>query len=112
MAELLLQLIRSGNGAEGKTSYNNAKHVDTFSLLLRLHYKPRVLAALGVSGGGMSIIVAGKLALKPGSRDALIEKSIESITLARKNSDCQDFSVSPDPIDGNRVNIYGKHYDV
>jgi len=69
-------------------------------------------ATLGVSGGGMSIIVAGKLALKPGSRDALIEKSIESITLARKNSDCQDFSVSPDPIDGNRVNIYGKHYDV
>ena len=56
----------------------------------------------------MPIIVGGKLALKLGSRDAFIEKSIESISLARKNPDCQDFSVSPDPIDGTRINIYEK----
>ena len=54
----------------------------------------------------MAIIVAGKLILKPGSRDEFIEKSREAVLLARKNDACEDFSVSPDPIDMNRVNIF------
>lgn len=54
----------------------------------------------------MAIIVAGKLTLKPTSRDAFVEQSLASISLARLNKDCLDFSVSPDPIDKNRVNVY------
>ena len=56
----------------------------------------------------MAIIVAGILAIKPGARDEFIERSRESILLARKNDACEDFSVSPDPIDFNRVNIFEK----
>jgi quinol monooxygenase YgiN len=54
----------------------------------------------------MAIIVAGKLKLKPGSRDEFIEKSLEAISQARELDACEDFSVSPDPIDENRVNIF------
>ncbi len=54
----------------------------------------------------MAVIVAGKLIIKPGSRDEFIEKSREAILLARKNDACADFSVSPDSIDRNRVNIF------
>ena len=59
----------------------------------------------------MTIIVAGKLTIKPGSRDEFIEKSREAILQARKNEDCEDFSVSPDPIDFDRVNIFEKWND-
>jgi quinol monooxygenase YgiN len=56
----------------------------------------------------MAIIVAGKLIIKPGARDEFIEKSRDAILLARKNAACVDFSVSPDPIDMNRVNVFEK----
>ena len=56
----------------------------------------------------MSIIVAGKLILKSGFRDTFIEQSREAILMARSNSACGAFSVSPDPIDSNRVNIFEK----
>jgi len=56
----------------------------------------------------MSIIVAGKLKLRSGSRDEFIKKSLESISQARELDACEDFSVSPDPIDENRVNIFEK----
>lgn len=56
----------------------------------------------------MTIIVAGKLVLKQGVRDEFIEKSRQSILLARKNTGCEDFSVSPDPIELNRVNVLEK----
>jgi quinol monooxygenase YgiN len=51
------------------------------------------------------IIVAGKLILKSGVRHEFIEKSREVISQARELESCDDFSVSPDPIDENRVNI-------
>lgn len=54
----------------------------------------------------MALIVAGKLIIKPGLRDEFIEKSLEAVALARNNSACEDFSVSPDPIDSSRVNIF------
>jgi quinol monooxygenase YgiN len=54
----------------------------------------------------VTLIVAGKLTIKCGSRDEFIEKSREAMLLARKNEACEDFSVSPDPIDSNRVNIF------
>jgi quinol monooxygenase YgiN len=56
----------------------------------------------------VAIIVAGKLKLKPGSRDEFIEKSREAISQARELEDCEDFSVSPDTLDENRVNIFEK----
>ncbi len=56
----------------------------------------------------MAIIVAGKLMLKPGSRTEFIEKSRDAITQARLLDACEDFAVSPDPIDENRVNIFEK----
>jgi len=56
----------------------------------------------------MSIIVAGKLKLKPGKRDEFVQKSIDAILQAREIDDCEDFSVSADPIDDNRVNIFEK----
>jgi len=56
----------------------------------------------------MVLIVAGKLIIKSGSRDAFIEKSHVAILQARRNIACEDFSVSPDPIDMNRVNIFEK----
>lgn len=56
----------------------------------------------------MIVIVAGKLILKAGSRSEFIEKSRDAIVQARMLEMCEDFSVSPDPIDENRVNIFEK----
>ncbi|WP_372737194.1 putative quinol monooxygenase [Neptunomonas sp.] len=56
----------------------------------------------------MSIIVAGKLTIKSNFRDEFIEKSRQAILLARNDDACEDFSVSPDPVDLNRVNIFEK----
>ncbi len=56
----------------------------------------------------MAIIVAGKLKIKRGSRDEFIERSRKAISQARVLDACEDFSVSPDPIDENRVNIFEK----
>ena len=56
----------------------------------------------------MPIIVAGKLIIKSGSRDKFIEKSCEAIMQARNNKACIDFSVSSDPIDIDRINIFEK----
>lgn len=51
---------------------------------------------------------AGKLIILSGWRDAFIDKSHEAIVHVRQNQACEDFSVSPDPIGMNRVNIFEK----
>tara|TARA_R110001599_G_scaffold69414_1_gene195427 strand:- start:8192 stop:8467 length:276 start_codon:yes stop_codon:yes gene_type:complete len=56
----------------------------------------------------VAIIVAGKLTLKPGTRDEFIQKAREAISQARELDACEDFSVSADPIDANRVNVFEK----
>lgn len=56
----------------------------------------------------MSIIVAGKLSLNSGARSEFLDKSRAAILQARELDACDDFSVSPDPIDENRVNIFEK----
>lgn len=56
----------------------------------------------------MAIIVAGKLILKAGSRDAFIQQSHQATSQARALEACDDFAVSADPIDENRVNIFEK----
>ena len=54
----------------------------------------------------MAIIVAGKLTLKRDKRDEFIKSSLKAILQARKLDACEDFSVSADPIDETRVNIF------
>tara|TARA_R110002073_G_scaffold14926_9_gene59980 strand:- start:804 stop:1079 length:276 start_codon:yes stop_codon:yes gene_type:complete len=56
----------------------------------------------------MTLIVAGTLTIKPGARDEFLAESRASILLARNDTDCEDFSVSPDQIDPNRVNVFEK----
>lgn len=52
------------------------------------------------------IIVSGRIFTKPGKRDAFLEASREAVEAARLAEWCQDFVVSADPIDANRVNVY------
>ncbi|MEM1271515.1 MAG: antibiotic biosynthesis monooxygenase family protein [Bacteroidota bacterium] len=52
------------------------------------------------------IIVAGKLYIKPGQRDAFVSKSAEAVRLARQSSGCIDFAVDADSVDPDRVNVY------
>ena len=51
------------------------------------------------------ILVNGKLTIKDERRDEFIERSISSVIAAREARGCLDFSVSPDPLEVNRVNI-------
>lgn len=53
-----------------------------------------------------TLIVAGHLRVAPANREKLLELSRPIINLARKNSKCLDFVVSPDLIDAGRVNIF------
>jgi len=52
------------------------------------------------------IIVSGKLDIEEGKRDEFIARSKDSIIAARTANGCIDFSVSPDPVDLDRVNIF------
>lgn len=56
----------------------------------------------------MPIIVAGDLIIKKGHRAEFIKISSDAVIQARKTKGCDDFSVSEDPIDENRVNIFEK----
>lgn len=56
----------------------------------------------------MTIIVSGRIFIKPGRRDTFIERSLHAVIAARQASGCLDFAVSPDPIEKNRVNIFEK----
>lgn len=52
------------------------------------------------------IVVAGKLKINDGMRDEFVSRSKHSVSAARRNENCNDFSVSADPLDEDRVNIY------
>jgi quinol monooxygenase YgiN len=56
----------------------------------------------------MAIIVAGRLTIKPGRRDEFVARSIDAVEQARAHDSCEDFSVSADPVDSTRVNIFEK----
>ncbi len=56
----------------------------------------------------MAIIVTGYLHIKSGFRDDFVAKSQAMVVLARQHACCDDFSVSADAIDLNRVNIVEK----
>jgi quinol monooxygenase YgiN len=52
------------------------------------------------------IIVAGKIFVRPGSRDQFLLSSREAITKARSARGCRDFIVAADPLEPERVNVY------
>jgi quinol monooxygenase YgiN len=52
------------------------------------------------------LIVAGKIHVTPGRRDAFVAASIEAVAAARRAPGCLDFSVAADPIEPDRVNVY------
>lgn len=54
------------------------------------------------------IIVAGYLILKPQTRQSFLNQSNKAVQQARQAAGCVDFSVSPDLIGPNRVNIFEK----
>ncbi len=56
----------------------------------------------------MAIIVAGNLIIKKGCRADFIKISSDAVIQARKTEGCDDFSVSEDSVDENRVNIFEK----
>ena len=58
------------------------------------------------------IIVSGKIYVKPGQRKEFIQQSRQSIFAARQTDGCDDFAVSPDPIEELRVNIYEKWHSM
>ena len=54
----------------------------------------------------VEIIVGGFLRISQGKRDEFVARSRSAIQQARANRDCIDFSVSIDPVDSNRVNVF------
>ena len=57
------------------------------------------------------IIVAGRLRVATGDRDAVLARSRTSIELARSASGNHDFVVAADPLDPTRVNLYERWTD-
>ena len=51
------------------------------------------------------IIVCGHLQLHPGRRDAFLAASRAAVIAARATTGCEDFAVSADLLDPDRVNI-------
>ena len=54
----------------------------------------------------MTIIVAGHLFVDPAARDEYVRGCIDVMVLARRTAGCEDFSLTADPIDARRINIF------
>lgn len=52
------------------------------------------------------IIVAGYLIVDAGERAAYVQTCVQVIAQARQTSGCLDFSLTADPIDETRVNVF------
>lgn len=57
------------------------------------------------------IIVAGHLRVASRDRDAFVGRSLQAVRLARTAPGCRDFSVTADPLDPERINIYERWTD-
>jgi len=51
------------------------------------------------------IIVAGRIRVTPGRRDAFLASSRQAMLEARSAPGCRDFVVAADPIEPDRVNV-------
>jgi quinol monooxygenase YgiN len=58
----------------------------------------------------VAIIVAGHLFVDAADRDEYLHGCVEVMELARRSDGCLDFSLTPDPIDPGRINIF-EHWD-
>ncbi|GAA2102471.1 antibiotic biosynthesis monooxygenase [Streptomyces albiaxialis] len=54
----------------------------------------------------MTVIVAGAVYVAPEERDRFVAGHQEIVARARAHPGCLDVSISPDPLDPGRVNIY------
>ncbi|GAA2410669.1 putative quinol monooxygenase [Nonomuraea africana] len=54
----------------------------------------------------MRLIVAGKVYVDPKDRDRFVEAHRDIVEQARKYPGCLDLSISPDPTEAGRVNIF------
>jgi quinol monooxygenase YgiN len=54
----------------------------------------------------VTIIVAGHLFVDPAARDEYLRGCIDVMVLARRTAGCEDFSLTADPIDDRRINIF------
>ena len=52
------------------------------------------------------IIVSGKIYVRPSTRQAFLQSSVEAVALARRARGCRDFVVAADPLEPDRVNVY------
>lgn len=52
------------------------------------------------------IIIAGYSSTDPGRRDATIRAFSDMLARARKHDGCLDLSISADPLDAGRVNLF------
>jgi quinol monooxygenase YgiN len=68
------------------------------------HHTARPTSLTGKRGTTM-VIVAGHLKVEPADRKAYLEACRHIIEAARTAEGCQDFSLSPDLIDDDRINI-------
>jgi len=50
--------------------------------------------------------VAGHLFVDPAARDEYLRGCIDVMVLARRTAGCEDFSLTADPIDDRRINIF------
>jgi len=58
----------------------------------------------------LTVIVAGNLSMDPDDRAAFLEGHRHIVQESRKQPGCIDLSISPDPIDPGRVNIF-EHWE-
>jgi quinol monooxygenase YgiN len=54
----------------------------------------------------VTVIVAGKVYVDPSERARMIEGHRRIVERAREHPGCLDISISPDPIEDGRVNVY------
>jgi len=52
------------------------------------------------------IIIAGHTLTESGRRDAAVQAFCEMLKRARKHDGCLDLSISADPLDANRINVF------
>ena len=52
------------------------------------------------------IIIAGHTLTEPRTRDAAVQAFISMVERARKHDGCLDLSISADPLDADRINLF------
>ncbi|UCM87755.1 putative quinol monooxygenase [Streptomyces marincola] len=58
----------------------------------------------------MSVIVAGAVHVAAEDRDRFIEENRTVVEAGRRHPGCRDLSLSPDPVDPGRVNLF-EHWE-